>query len=157
PTSVVGPDDFTASAFGTLCKRFWRGRLPLHFGGGNNFVDVRDVATGHLLAAEHGRAGQRYLLGGTNRTFTAFFGDWARVARRPIPRLRMPDALGRMVAALAERFRKSRSSRPSLTPGQARMLSLFFFCNCSKARRELGYEARPLANTLQDAHAFWMS
>ena len=42
--------------------------MPLHFGGGNNYVDVRDVAAGHLLAAEHGRAGERYILGGTNLT-----------------------------------------------------------------------------------------
>ncbi|MFO0804618.1 MAG: NAD-dependent epimerase/dehydratase family protein [Gemmataceae bacterium] len=44
PGCVVGPEDFSESEFGRVCKRFWRGRLPLHFGGGNNFVDVRDVA-----------------------------------------------------------------------------------------------------------------
>src|SRR5262249_32175909 len=64
PASVLGPDDFAGSEFGTLCRRFWRGRIPFHFGGGNNFVDVRDVAEGHLLAAQCGRSGERYLLGG---------------------------------------------------------------------------------------------
>src|SRR5262249_45753017 len=44
PSCVVGPDDFSASEFGTLCRRFWRRRVPFYFGGGNNFVDVRDVA-----------------------------------------------------------------------------------------------------------------
>ncbi|MFM8274065.1 MAG: NAD-dependent epimerase/dehydratase family protein, partial [Gemmata sp.] len=54
PGCVVGPDDFGESEFGSLCKRFWRGRLPVHFTGGNNFVDVRDVAAGVLAAAERG-------------------------------------------------------------------------------------------------------
>src|SRR5262249_23375986 len=42
PSCVVGPDDHSNSEFGTLCRRFWRGRIPIHFGGGNNYVDVRD-------------------------------------------------------------------------------------------------------------------
>ena len=119
PASVIGPDDFTASEFGTLCRRFWRRRIPLHFGGGNNFVDVRDVATGHLLAAERGRGGQRYILGGHNRSFTAFFGDLARVADRPIFRLRLPDVLGLAVAACNGRLRGARASRSYLSAAQA--------------------------------------
>src|SRR4029077_1389132 len=61
PASVVGPEDFSGSEFGTLCRRFWRGRLPFHFGGGNNFVDVRDVACGHLPPRQHGRSGGTHL------------------------------------------------------------------------------------------------
>src|SRR5262249_52426375 len=71
PGCVVGPDDFSGSEFGTLCRRFWRGRVPVYFGGGNNFVDVRDVAAGHLLAAERGQVGQRYILGGINLPYHA--------------------------------------------------------------------------------------
>ena len=59
PASVIGPDDFSDSEFGKLCRRFWKGRVPLYFGGGNNYVDVRDVAQGIRLAAERGRPGQR--------------------------------------------------------------------------------------------------
>ncbi len=155
PASVVGPADYAGSEFGTLCRRFWHGRIPLHFGGGNNFVDVRDVADGHLLAAERGRAGERYLLGGHNRTYTAFFSDLARVAARPVPRFRVPAALGTAVAWLNDRFRR-RPRRSYLTAGQARLLALYFFFDSSKAVRELGYRPRPLVETLADAHAFWM-
>jgi len=154
--SVIGPDDVTASEFGTLCRRFWRRRIPLHFGGGNNFVDVRDVAIGHLLAAEHGVAGERYILGGHNRSFTAFFGDLARVADRPIFRLCLPDALGAVVARFNDRLRGGRSSRSYLNAAQARMLSLFFYFRCGKAGRELGYRPRPFRETLADTHEFWM-
>ena len=156
PTSVVGPDDFSSSEFGTLCRRFWRGRLPIYFGGGNNFVDVRDVALGHLLAAERGRAGERYILGGDNRTYGAFFADLARLARRPIFRLRLPNALAPVVAALERSFHGRTPSRPYLTPGQARLLALFFYSSSRKAADELGYRARPLRQSLSDAYDFWI-
>src|SRR5262249_28138820 len=58
PACVIGPGDSGGSEFGRLCQRFWRGRAPVHFGGGANFVDVRDVADGLLRAGELGRPGQ---------------------------------------------------------------------------------------------------
>lgn len=153
PGCVVGPDDFAGSEFGTLCRRFWRGRVPICFGGGNNFVDVRDVAEGLLRAAERGRPGQRYLLTGTNRSMTAFFGELSRAAGRTIPRLRLPTAFAPIVAALGERF--TRRGPPALSVAQARLLPYFWYFHCCKARRELGYQPRPLRATLADAYAFW--
>jgi dihydroflavonol-4-reductase len=156
PACVVGPEDYGRSEFGTFCRRFWRGRIPFDFGGGNNFVDVRDAAAGHLLAAERGRPGERYILGGCNRTTTAFFADLARVAGRPIFRLRLPAALGGLVATLNDRFGVWRAARSYLTAGQARLLGLFFYYDCGKAHRELGYRPRSLRASLADSHAFWM-
>jgi dihydroflavonol-4-reductase len=156
PGCVVGPDDFSGSEFGTLCRRFWRGRVPVYFGGGNNFVDVRDVAAGHLLAAERGMAGQRYILGGVNLPYHAFFAALARHAPRPIFRLRMPTALAGLVAALDARRQRRYDSPANLTAGQARMLPLFFYFDWAKARRELGYSPRPLAQSLADAYRFWI-
>ncbi len=155
PACVLGPDDYGGSEFGTLCRRFWRGRIPVHFGGGNNYVDVRDVACGHLLVAERGRPGERYILGGHNRSAAAFFADLARAAGRPIFRLQLPDALGPVFAALTG-LRSRPGKRPYLTPGQARLAPLFFYYNTAKAERELGYRARPLRQTLAEAYAFWM-
>jgi dihydroflavonol-4-reductase len=152
---VIGPDDFSKSEFGTLCYRFWRGRIPFHFGGGNNFVDVRDVAMGHLLAAERGRPGERYILGGVNRTLTSFFGDLARVAGRAIFRMRLPRGVGSVVAMLADRGRK-KGRRSYLTASQARLLSLYFFYDCRKANRELGYQTRPFSETTRETHRFWI-
>lgn len=155
PACVIGPDDFSKSEFGTLCYRFWRGRIPFHFGGGHNFVDVRDVALGHLLAAERGRPGERYILGGVNRTLTSFFGDLARVADRAIFRMRLPRGVGSVVAKFADRVRK-KGRRSYLTASQSRLLSLFFFYDCRKANRELGYQPRDFAETTRETHRFWM-
>jgi dihydroflavonol-4-reductase len=161
PACVLGPDDFRASEFGTLCQRFWRGRVPFYFGGGgSNFVDVRDVAAGQVLAARHGRPGQRYLLGGVNRTYAAFFTELARLAGRPIFRLRLPSCLAQPLALLdtmyqRRRRQKGRSTRPQLTLAQAALQGLYFFFTAHKAAAELGYQPRPFAQTLRDTHDFW--
>jgi len=155
PTCVVGPNDFAGSEFGTLCRRFWQGRVPCWFGGGNNFVDVRDVADGVLRSAERGANGHRYILGGSNRTYGAFFADLARAAGRPIWRVRLPSWCAVVLAELEARFGSPRA-RPTLTPAQAQLLPWYFHCDSGKAQRELGYAARPLALTLADAYRFWL-
>jgi dihydroflavonol-4-reductase len=155
PACVIGPDDFAGSEFGTLCKRFWRGRIPVYFGGGLNFVDVRDVADGLRRVAEHGRPGERYILGGENRTLTDFFAELARFAGRAIPRVGLPAALGPATAWLHDRLRPPGTGRPYISADQARLAGWYFFADSTKARRELGYRPRPLAATLADTYSFW--
>ncbi len=155
PASVVGPDDFTSSVFGSFCRRFWRGRAPCHFGGGNNFVDVRDVANGMLQAAMRGRSGERYLLSGENRTYDELFEALCAAAGRRRFWMRLPRLAGTAIAALAVRRLGRSKSGPVLTPGQARLLGLYFFFSNAKARRELGFAPRPLAATLADTFEFW--
>lgn len=160
PSCVIGPDDFRGSEFGQLCQRFWRGRVPFYFGGGNNFVDVRDVVAGHLLAAQHGRTGQRYLLTGVNRTYGSFFSELARTAGRAPFRLRLPTLFACGVAALDEswqrrRVAQGRPAQPRLSRDQAALMGLYFFFSARKAEVELGFRARPFADTLCDTHTFW--
>ncbi len=156
PASVLGPDDFAGSEFGTLCRRFWKGRLPFYFGGGNNFVDVRDVAQGICLAAERGRPGERYLLAGENHTYQSFFRELCRAADRSIPRLRLPNVLASLIGFVEDRLPRKKSRRPYLSSAQATLMGLYFYFDSGKARRELGYETRPLRQTLADAYSFWM-
>lgn len=157
PASVIGPDDYSGSEFGMMCRRFWQGRIPLVFGGGNNFVDVRDVAAGMLRAGARGRPGERYILSGVNQSYTAFNSELARAAGRPIPRFRLPTGLARLGAMIGDRLKTKRTKRPLLSSAQARLLGLFFYYDCGKARRELGYETRPLRETLADSYRFWMA
>lgn len=156
PASVVGPDDYSGSEFGVMCRRFWQGRIPLVFGGGNNFVDVRDVVIGMLHAASRGRPGERYILGGANRSYTAFNSELARAAGKAIPRFRVPTAFAQAGAAIADRLNHKRNKRPLLTSAQARLLGLFFYYDCTKAETELGFRPRPLSESLADAYRFWM-
>jgi dihydroflavonol-4-reductase len=157
PSCVVGPDDHFRSEFGTLFRRFWQGRLPVHFGGGNNFVDVRDVVSGMLLAAEKGKRGERYLLTGVNRTWTDLFRDLARAAHRPIPRLRAPQVCADLAAQWQTRFGRRKRGRPLFTAAQARLAPLFFFYDSAKARRELGWQPRAWMQTVADTYRYWMA
>ena len=152
PAAVIGPGDDGGSEFGTICDRFWRGKVPIHFGGGNNFVDVRDVVRGLLLCAERGTPGERYILGGDNRSMTAFFSELARVADRPIPRLRLPTALAPITAKLEARIGKRKRRRAYLSAAQAKLLPYFFYFDSGKAHRELGWHARPIQESLSDAY-----
>lgn len=155
PGCVIGPDDFAASEFGVMCRRFWRGNLPIHFGGGNSFVDVRDVAAGIAAACRLGRPAHRYILAGANRSMSAFFTELARAARMPIPRLRLPSALGPIMAHLEQSWSRKSRPRKYLTPAQARLLDWYFYFDSGKAERELGFTRRPLRQTLADAFAYW--
>ena len=77
PGYLVGPEDHEPSAMGRFCVRAWKGRMILAAPGGYNFVDVRDVAAGHLLAAERGRSGRPVEASTTwPRTRTAAAGAW---------------------------------------------------------------------------------
>ncbi len=153
PGCVVGPDDFGGSEFGVLCKRFWRGHVPVHFAGGNNFVDVRDVAAGVLAAADRGQPGERYLLTGENRRWQTFFQELTRAAGRPIPRVTLPGWL----APPLSRLLSQRGKRPALSTDNAKFVGWFFFFTNEKARRELGFAPRPLRDSLRDAFAFWQN
>jgi dihydroflavonol-4-reductase len=155
PGSVIGPNDFAGSEFGTLIQRFWSGWIPFHFGGGNNYVDVRDVAQGIRLAAEIGRPGERYLLVGENRSFQQFYADLCRTAARRIPFVRLPSALAPIIGLLDDRLRRRGTRRPFLSSVQAKLMGLFFYFDGSKARRELGFNPRPLNQTLADSYEFW--
>ena len=155
PGIVVGPDDFFKSAFGTLCYRFWHGRVPFYFDGGGCFVDVRDVARGHLLAARQGRSGARYILGGENMTYGKFFQALARAGGMRIFRLRLPLAVAPVVGWLNDRLMAHRSGRSYLTSTEVPLLSLYFYSDSVRARQELGYHSRPIQTSLADAYRFW--
>jgi dihydroflavonol-4-reductase len=155
PACVIGPDDHSRSEFGTLCRRFWRRRLWLYFGGGMNFVDVRDVARGLLLAARRGRRGERYLLGGVNRTWTDFFRDLALAAGQAVPRVRVPSFVAELIGWGQECFPRRKKGRPWLTLAQARVGRLFMYCTCAKARAELAYQPRRWPETLRDSYSYW--
>jgi dihydroflavonol-4-reductase len=156
PSYLVGPDDHDLSVMGRLCQRYWSGRLPVAPPGGLNFVDVRDAARGHLLAAEHGVRGRRYLLGGEDRLLRDFMGLLAAAARwqpRALPVLPgwMLQALA--VGATARAWLTRREPFPSCE--DARTLAWFWYCRSDRARDELGYRSRPLTETVTDTFRWY--
>ncbi len=156
PASVIGPEDWTTSEFGRLCRRYWHGQIRFYFRGGANFVDVRDTAIGYLLAAQNGREGERYILSGTNRTFREFFADLAAIGQHRRWCLPLPLFVAKTGATLAARLRNKKKKHPRLSIDQAKMLGWYFFYDHAKATRELNYQPRPWSETIQDTYQFWM-
>ena len=157
PGFLVGPEDFERSVMGRLAVRYWRGMIPVAPPGGVNLVDVRDVARGHLLAAEHGRAGRRYILGGENKSFGEFMADLATVAGlrpRATPTLPWWGLAALAGCSECRAFVTRRHPYPSMQ--HARLNRYYWFYRSSRAAQELGFAARPLGDSLVDTFR-WFS
>ncbi len=140
PTFVLGPDAPSGTSM-RLVRRFLCGQIPAYVDGGLNIVDVRDVATGHLLADSKGEVGERYILGGRNFTFDRLFADLGRLSGIEPP-IRVPS---RAVAAA----RVLGTRRLGIAPHEVSAVSHWWTYRSTKARRELGWRPRPHEETLE--------
>jgi dihydroflavonol-4-reductase len=140
PTTPVGDGDRRPTPTGRMVRGVATGRYRAFLDIGLNVVDVRDVAAGHLLAFESGRAGERYILGGVDLTLEELFGAIARLAGRPRPRVYLPKAAVRAAALLG-----------LVNRNEARLSRLPAYFSSAKAERELGYRPGPLEPALARA------
>lgn len=153
PAYLLGPEDEENSVMCRFCLRYWRRHLPIVPPGGFNFVDVRDAAIGHLLAAQQGAAGARYILGGENRTMgelVAALAEARGLAQRR--RLTLPAWLLGLVACLAEWRSALVCREPYPSRQHARLNQYRWYYSAERAHRELGFAARPLRDCLADMH-----
>ena len=142
PTAPVGEGDRKPTPTGRMIAGVASGRIPAYVASGLNVVDVRDVARGHVLALERGRAGERYLLGGLNLTLAELFAAIARIAGRARPRVRVPYpvTVGAAQLGLANR-------------DEVRLARMPMFFSSAKVERELGYRPGPVEPALARAVA----
>ena len=122
---------------------YLRGRLPAVLDAPINFVDVEDVATGHLLAAERGKPGERYILGGHDRPWAELIDMVARASDIHNPLLVIPSEVG-VIADLRERL-----GLPGAISAEAfGLMGQDWRFTSAKAKRDLGYRPRPLAQSV---------
>jgi dihydroflavonol-4-reductase len=151
PSAPIGPWDVKPTPTGQLVVDFLRGRMFGTLDTGLNLVHVRDVARGHLLAAERGRPGEKYILGNRDLSLSTIFAMLAELTGRPAPRLQIPYALawcGALGLEAAARL-SGRPPRASLTA--VRMAKKRMFFSAAKAVRELGLPQTPVEIALRDA------
>ncbi len=156
PSTPVGVRDIKPTPTGRTIVDFLNGRMPAYLDTGLNIVDVEDVAEGHLLAAEKGRVGERYILGHENLTLKEMLDTLADLTGLPAPRLRLPyyPVLGlSYVYAAAYRFLPGR--QPQMTPATVRLARKRMFFDSSKAVRELGLRQTPAREALGKAVAWF--
>ena len=151
PTAPVGPGDWKPTPTGRIIVDFMRGRMPAYVKTGLNLVPVEDVAAGHLLAAERGRVGQKYILGGVNMSLKEIFDALAPITGRPSPSIRIPHALAIAVAHVSEFIARASGDEPAVPLEGARMARSTMFVDTSKARRELGFQAGSVPAALERA------
>ena len=118
---------------------------------GLNLVDARDTALGHLLAAEHGKPGERYILGCENITLKEILQRLGTLAGKPAPRIQVPYAVA-YAAGLVSTGWANLTGKPPLAPLEGvRMARKKMFVSTAKARRELAFQPRPVSEALDRA------
>jgi dihydroflavonol-4-reductase len=151
PSTPVGPGDIKPTPTGRLICEAAKGRMPGYVETGLNIVHVDDVAVGELLAAEAGRIGERYILGGDNLTLAQILGEVARAAGRRPPRFKIPYGVALAAAAAAETTARITGREPFSTRDGVRMAKKKMYFSSAKAARELGYRSRPAGAAIADA------
>jgi dihydroflavonol-4-reductase len=155
PSTPVGPRDVKPTPTGRLVFEAAAGRVPAFVDTGLNMVHVDDVAAGHLAALERGRIGERYILGGQNAALSDILAAVALQTGRKAPRMRLPRGAIYPVAYVAERLARHTGREPFVTVDGLRMSKNLMFFTSAKAERELGYQARPYAEGIKDAIAWF--
>lgn len=151
PSVVVGWPDPRLSTGGRRIVDFLARRVPGVIDWGFNCVDVRDVAEGHLLAHDKGRGGERYILGGENLTLGQFFAILSEISSRSAPRWVVPRPLAWLVAACHEASCALRRRPAVFTRDMLAYTRRWGFYDSGRARRELGYQPRPIREALAGA------
>lgn len=151
PSAPLGPWDIKPTPTGKIIVDFLRRRIPAYVDTGLNVIAVRDVAQGHLLAAQHGRIGERYILGCENMTLQAILSLVAQVSGLPPPRLRLPYSLAVAIGYCSTWVARV-TGRPPLVPLEGvKMARRPMYFTAAKARRELGLPQSSLEEAMRQA------
>jgi dihydroflavonol-4-reductase len=151
PATPIGPWDWKPTPTGKIILDFLNGKMPGYVETGLNFVGVEQCAAGHLLAAEKGKIGQRYLLGGENLTLKAMLDLLSKITGLPSPKLKIPHGLALGVAYANTVFSRLLGREPGIPVEGVKIARHMMFVDCSRAQRELGFKPEPVSVALERA------
>jgi dihydroflavonol-4-reductase len=153
PSAPIGPWHVKPTPTGQMIVDFMAGRMFATLDTGLNIVHVRDVARGHILAAERGRLGEAYILGATrgNVSLTEIGTLLAELTGRQPPRVRVPYALAWCGAACMETMARITGGAPRVPLTAVRMARKRMYFSPAKAVRELGLPQTDVRVALRDA------
>jgi len=158
PSTPVGVGDHKPTPTGQIIVDYLHGRMFAFVDTGLNIVDVEDVATGHLLAAERGRVGERYILGGQNLSLKQILDLLAEISGQPPARFRIPHAVAlawSYVDVALARLNPRRT--PAATPEKVRLSHRYEWFDPGKAVRELGLPQTPAREGLRKAVEWYLT
>jgi dihydroflavonol-4-reductase len=151
PTMTVGRFDYRLVPSNALIVNYLADPIRATYAGGIDIVSVRDVARGHVLAAERGRSGERYILGGESLEYSLLHRTIAELAGVSPPRVHSTHTSSLLTAIGLELMAAWTRKPPAYTRVQARMLGRFYWYRHDKAQRELGYAPMSARRALADA------
>lgn len=150
PTAVIGPFDYRDSLLGQALRKIYQNKLPFLVSGGYNWVDVRDVVSASIRAVEYGRKGEKYILSGEFCSLKELSVMISKISGCKIPVI-VPVSLARLACPFFKVYSSVTDKKPLYTYQSLNILmnSPVNISN-AKAKKELGYEPRPLEQTLRD-------
>jgi dihydroflavonol-4-reductase len=155
PTGVIGPHDFRVSEMGALIRSWLRPDPAVLIDGRYDFVDVRDVVRGEMLAAEKGRRGEVYILSGQQIHLVQMLCLVKQALDLPVRVLTIPLRWARFFARFAVLYYRMSREKPRFTPYSIETVRCNSVISHAKAERELGYQPRALEQSLRDTAAWW--
>ena len=155
PAVPFGPWDIKPTPTGRMVVDFMRGRMLGVVDTGLNIVHVRDVARGHLLAAQRGKPGERYILGHRNLSLAEVFAILADVTGRRPPRLTVPYAMAWLAGACCQGLARLTGRPPAVSLTEVRMARKRRFFSPARAVRELGLPQTDVREAMADAVAWF--
>jgi len=156
PSAPIGPWDVKPTPTGQMVVDFLKGQMVGTLDTGLNIVHVRDVARGHILAAERGRVGEKYVLGHRNMSLVEIFRALAGITGLRAPRFRVPYGVAWMAALCMEGAARVSGRAPRVPLNAVRMARKRMYFSAEKAVRELGLPQTHAEDALRDAVAWFV-
>jgi dihydroflavonol-4-reductase len=151
PTTPVGPWDWKPTPTGKIILDFLNGKMPGYVETGLNFVSVEECAAGHLLVAQNGKIGERYLLGAENLTLKGLLDRLSDITGLPAPTMKIPHGLALGVAYMESAFSRLVGKEPQIPVEGVKIAQHMMFVDTSRAVRELGFQPGSVAAALERA------
>jgi dihydroflavonol-4-reductase len=151
PSTPLGPGDRRPTPTGRLIVDYLNRRLPAFLEAHLNWVDVRDVAEGHWLAATRGAVGQRYILGHENLSLAQLFKVLQAVSGVPSPRIRIPYAVAYLAGLVGNAWGRISGHEPQATLDGVRSAGVAMQYDSRKAITELGFPQTPIGIAANEA------
>jgi dihydroflavonol-4-reductase len=150
PTGVIGPYDYRRSEMGELIRECAQGVPQLYVDGAYDFVDVRDVAEGLVRVSRFGRPGESYILSGQQITVPRLLSYIQAITGKRLLRLKIPMQVARTFARFTPLYYRLVQQEPRFTHYSLEVLASNSVISHAKARLEVGYNPRPLYDSLVD-------
>ena len=155
PTGIIGPCDYKVSEMGTLIVNYMKSKMFFYVHGAYDFVDVRDVAQGEILAMDKGKTGEIYILSGDQITIEEILNTLREVSQKKILHICMPMFLAQFASLFTPTVARITKEKPLFTAYSLQVIQSNSLVSSKKAEVELGYKTRPIKESLRDSYLWF--